>query len=75
MQELLTPSALGEKVHVLRRRKKLTQQELGKKAGLSGNTIARLETGRIMDLKFQAVIALAHHLGVTPNELAGYGND
>jgi len=62
---------LGERVLVLRRRRKLTQAALGKAAGIDGNTIARLERDEVSDLAGSRIVRLAKALRVSTDVLLG----
>jgi transcriptional regulator with XRE-family HTH domain len=42
---ILTDEALGQRVHLLRKNRKLTQEQLARRAGLSPDTIRRMEHG------------------------------
>lgn len=64
-------SVLGEQVLLLRKRSGWTQAELAEKAGLTYNTITRLERGVVRDLKGQAVARLADVFGVSTDTLMG----
>ena len=57
----------------LRRRAGLTQVELGKKSGLSQNTISQYETGELTfrGAMLETVVALAEALDCTLYELTG----
>jgi transcriptional regulator with XRE-family HTH domain len=62
---------LGERILILRRRLRLTQQELARRAGLNPNTIARLEQGVLHDLRGQTLARLAEVLGTSTDYLLG----
>lgn len=55
---------IGEIIRSKRRHQGMTQEELGKRAGLSRVRISQLETGRIFDMKFGNVIDVLGALGL-----------
>lgn len=59
----------GEKLRTFRLQKKLTQQELAKKAGLGLNTISNYEGGKTYPKSRDVYSTLAEILGVNVNEL------
>jgi transcriptional regulator with XRE-family HTH domain len=66
---------LGERVHLHRRRKQLTQQQLGDEVGLSKASVYRIEKGEFDDVKGQTVVRLAQVLGVSADYLLGMTED
>ena len=66
---------LGERVIVLRRRRKLTQGELAQAVGVAKNTISRLEQGRIADVQGNVIAHLAQTLGVSTDYLLGLAEE
>ena len=61
----------GERVHLIRRRKKMTQQELGDAIGVSKMTIFRIEKGDFADTMGQTIAKMARVLNVSGNYLLG----
>ena len=61
----------GERVHLIRRRKKMTQQELGDAIGVSKMTIFRIEKGDFSDTMGQHIAKMARVLNVSGNYLLG----
>lgn len=61
---------LAGKIKGLRLRKKLTQEKLARLAGISYNTIVKIETGQSKNPSFQTMTNIAKALGVTLDELA-----
>lgn len=59
---------LAAEIRAARARSKITQEELGKRAGLSAATIFRLENGQ-RDIKVGQLIAVAQVLGVPVGDL------
>lgn len=59
----------GEKLRTFRLQKKLTQQELAKKAGLGLNTISNYEVGKTYPKSREVYSKLAEILGVNVTEL------
>jgi transcriptional regulator with XRE-family HTH domain len=66
---------LGERVLLLRRRRKLTQGALAQAVGVAKNTISRLEQGRIDDVQGHTIAQLARALDVTTDYLLGMAED
>ena len=62
---------LGQRILLRRRDKRLTQEELGKYVGISGNTIARIERGRIQDLSGSVIAKVAETLETSTDYLLG----
>jgi len=55
---------LGERMKIARKEMRLTQKELGKKAGLEQPTIQRLESGKMQGSS--KIVEVAYALGVNP---------
>jgi transcriptional regulator with XRE-family HTH domain len=66
---------LGEKIHLLRRRQKWTQKELGEAAEINTNTIARLERDEIADPGSRLMLRLSRALGTSVDYLLGRTDD
>ncbi len=62
--------ALSKNLIRLRLRAKLTQVELAKAAGITQQTVSRLESGEAKEPIYATVRALATVLGVSSDELA-----
>jgi transcriptional regulator with XRE-family HTH domain len=62
---------LGERILVLRHRRKWTQARLAEMTGIAKNTIARLERGEIKDPGSEAIIKLAHAFHVSADVILG----
>jgi transcriptional regulator with XRE-family HTH domain len=67
----MSASILGQRVLLLRRDKKISQQALAEKAGISANTIARLERGDIQKIYSDNLERLADALEVSADYLLG----
>jgi len=61
----------GERVHLMRRRRKMTQKELGEAVGVSKTTIFRIEKGDFADAMGQTIAQMARVLNVTGDYLLG----
>ena len=61
----------GERVHLMRRRKKMTQQALADAVGVSKATIFRIEKGDFTDVKGQTVAQLARVMNISADYLLG----
>jgi transcriptional regulator with XRE-family HTH domain len=66
---------LGEKVHLLRRRKDWTQRELAGLVAITTNYLARLERDEVPDPGSSVVKRLAQRLGVSTDYLLGMGEE
>ena len=66
---------LGERILLLRRRKRLTQDELATQSGVNKMTIWRLEHGAIQDVKGQVLAHMALALETTTDYLLGLRED
>ena len=66
---------LGERILLLRRRKRLTQAELAAQSGVNKMTIWRLEHGAIQDVKGQVLGKMALALETTTDYLLGLRED
>ena len=66
---------LGERILLLRRRQRLTQDELAAQAGVNKMTIWRLEHGAIHDVKGQVLGKMALALETTADYLLGLRED
>jgi transcriptional regulator with XRE-family HTH domain len=60
----------GERVHLMRRRRKMTQKELGEAIGVSKTTIFRMESGEFSDAS-QQIALMARALNVSADYLLG----
>jgi DNA-binding XRE family transcriptional regulator len=65
----------GERIALIRRRRKMTQKQLGEAVGLHANTIARLERGVLPDIPSQAMGRVAQALGCPSDFLLGLSED
>jgi transcriptional regulator with XRE-family HTH domain len=61
---ILTDEQLGARVFMLRKNRKLTQEQLARRAGLSADTIRRLEHGEFSP-SFDTMIKTACGLGIS----------
>jgi transcriptional regulator with XRE-family HTH domain len=62
---------LAELVRALRERRGLSQEELGRRIGISKAAISSIEIGRTKSLRGSTLTGLARELGVNPDELTG----
>jgi transcriptional regulator with XRE-family HTH domain len=65
---------IGENLRRLRQRRYLTQRELAEMAGLSADTVVKLEQDR-WEPRGRTIRRLAEALGVHPDELSGFGKE
>jgi transcriptional regulator with XRE-family HTH domain len=63
--------SFGERLAVLRRRQGLTQSAVASQAGISPNTLARVERGKVQMLRGDTVALLADTLDTTTDYLLG----
>lgn len=66
---------LGQRILLRRREKRPTQTALGQHVGISSNTIARLERGRIQDLAGAVIAKVAAALDTSTDYLLGRTDD
>ena len=62
---------LGERILVLRHRLKMSQTDVAVASGLTKNTIARLEQGRVHDLSGETIVRVARALQVSTDVILG----
>lgn len=60
---------MGYKVKEAREEKRMTQEELSKKSGVSRTTIVAIESGEKIDVKASTLIKLANALDTTVAEI------
>ena len=65
---------IGDNLRRLRERRYLTQRELAAKAGVSADTIVKLEQDR-WEPRLRTIRKLAEALDVHPDELSGFGRE
>src|SRR5438067_3424602 len=65
---------VGERIVVLRRRKRLTQPELAHQAGMGITTLNRVENAHA-SMTMEKVVALARALGTSADYLLGFTDD
>lgn len=65
----------GERIKEARRKKGLTQEDLGKLCDTSKQNIYKYETGKITNIPSDMLEKLANALGVTPFYLMGWEDD
>ncbi len=60
---------IGEKVYILRRAKRLTQEQLAEMLSISRQSVSQWESGQVKDIKKENIEALAKIFGVTTSLL------
>lgn len=60
---------IGMKIKEARKRKGLTQEELGKIIGVQKSAIAKYESGRVVNIKRSTLQKIASALNIRPSEL------
>lgn len=68
MRRYKIAQTVGKKIRVIRRKKKLTQEEVAARTGIHVTTFGRIERGEI-NTPLQTVNKIAQALGVKPKEL------
>lgn len=63
---------IPEKLRELRKSRGMTMEELAEEIGTSKQTIQRYESGRIVNIPPERILALATALSTTPSELMGW---
>lgn len=63
---------IKDRIYSLRKKKKFTLEELGKRVGVSKQTIHRYESGEISHIPYENIKAIANALGCTPGYLMGW---
>lgn len=56
---------MGYKIREIREERRMTQEELAKKSGVSRPTIIALESGAVKDVKVSTLLKLANALDTT----------
>lgn len=62
MGDKFTPGYAGKLVREMRIKRRMTQRDLAKKAGVSPSKISNLEGGQTTDIKFEAFLVLLKSL-------------
>ncbi len=63
---------LNENIKAMRLKKGMTLEEVGKKVSVSKQTMQRYESGKIPNIPYDKVIALAHVFNCSPAYLMGW---
>jgi transcriptional regulator with XRE-family HTH domain len=71
MADAMNWQLLGERLHIARRRRDLTQYELAKEAGTTRVTVSRLENVDKPQVSFDVLVRIAQVLEVSLDWLAG----
>jgi transcriptional regulator with XRE-family HTH domain len=77
MQEVIDmqPLTFGERLALIRKRRKMTQRQLAEHIGCQQSDIHRLESGLVRDPHMSRLVALARVLGVSLDDLVGWQED
>lgn len=73
--EVFNMADIHSNIYTLRKSKKMSLEELGKKIGTSKQTIQRYESKEIKSIPYDKVVALADALDVTPAHLMGWSDE
>ena len=65
---------LGDRIRYLRTGLGLTQEELGKKVGLTKSAVNKYEKNIIVNMKQDMIVRMAYALNVSPVDLLGLGD-
>lgn len=65
-------NTIGNKIKMLRKRRNMTQEELGERIGVTKATINKYETGVVVNLRRPTIEKLARALDTTPAYLMGW---
>ena len=60
---------IGQKIKEARKRKNMTQEELGNIVGVQKSAIAKYESGRVVNIKRSTLQKIASALNIRPSEL------
>ena len=63
------PMEIGEKIKIARKKKGMTQEDLGKLVGVQKSAIAKYESGRVVNIKRSTLQKIASALNIRPSEL------
>ena len=74
MKDRCNACDVGRRIYEARKSLGYTLEDVGKLLGTTKATISRYETGVINDISIDIVPKLCQFLGITPNELFGWGN-
>jgi transcriptional regulator with XRE-family HTH domain len=67
----MQPLTFGERLALIRKRRKLTQRQLAERIGCQQSDIHRLESGLVTDPHMSRLVALAQALQVSTDWLSG----
>ena len=65
-----TKTIMGERIHILRRRRKITQKELGEVIGVTAKSISTIESG-LKSTTIENLVLLATFFNVSTDYLVG----
>ena len=63
--------SINNKIIEARKKKKLTQEELGKKVGVTKSAVMKWEKGIVENIKRSTIIKLSQELGLSPLDILG----
>ena len=66
---------IGERIHQLRKEKKMTLDELGKAIGTNRQAVYKYEKGIVTNIPLDRLSLIAKALGTTPAHLTGWTSD
>ncbi|QQS59650.1 helix-turn-helix transcriptional regulator [Candidatus Peregrinibacteria bacterium] len=64
-----TPKTIGQKIRIWRKKRKLTQEGLARKADIPYTTLAKIESDNIQNPTLDTITKIANGLEITLNEL------
>lgn len=62
---------MGQRIRLLREKRDMNQKQLAEASEITRATISRIETGKVKEVKSEALMKLAGALGVTVDYLVG----
>lgn len=71
-EALFMTNTIGNKIKMLRKRRNMTQEELGDRIGVTKATINKYETGVVVNLRRPTIEKLARALDTSPAYLMGW---
>ena len=66
---------LGDRLHLARRKRRISQTKLAELAGIPNSNISQIETGQRTNITIDTLLKLAHALSVSTDYLLGLKED
>ena len=71
---MIKPEGIGKRIRNAREKKKMTQEQLGSKIGISKSAISKIECGKQKEPNLDLINSIARELGVRAEYLLGADN-